>query len=182
MEKKITVADFVKGYTQISNDKNKEMFIKKHFVDKYIPYEEKCSICKRIIDASMTTDVAGKKVFRQDTTARYMLYSLNIIDLYTDITIDYTKALEQFNLLDKYNLIDVLYLNIPGSDKQKMDTILQMKLDDYYENERSTTGFIEKVYNRFSSVVKEFVERFNENIDEYTSTQLRETLKRKIIK
>lgn len=181
MNKKISVEEFVKGYKSISNDKNKEMYVKKHVVDKYIPYEEKCSICSKIINASMYETIKEKKVFKQDTTSRYMLYSLQLISNYTDISINYKESLNDFNLLDKYGLIDVIYTLISQSEKSKIDTILQMKLDDFYENNRSTTSFLNDAIFRIQNVITTFIEKIGiEELDQRKIDIIKEKINNKL--
>ena len=43
------------------------------------------------------TDKNGRKQtkFKQNSAAKYMLYSLSIIDMFTDIEIDFKKSVEQ---------------------------------------------------------------------------------------
>lgn len=183
MDKKITVSNFINEYKSFTNDRVKESCLKKHiFGNKYVPYEEKCAICKGIIDASTKSIIDNKEIFRQDTTARYMLYCLKLIDTYTDIVIDFSKALAEFNMLDKEDFVTLLLDNIPAKEKTKIDTILKMKLDDYYENERSVIGFISKLSDKFNFVKDEFVTVFNRKLEEEDAAELRKFISRKIMK
>lgn len=151
----IKINEFIKQYKEciadVINKKSEEKFIEKHvFKDKYINFEEKCSICNRILNAShfVKTKIEDKehKIFVANSPSMYMLYKLELINQYTDIEIEFNegKALESYNALDSLNLIDVIISMIPKTETDKMQEILDMKLDDLYENEHNIIGYIDR--------------------------------------
>ena len=174
MEKKITVKEFIEKYNSINDDDKRIEFIKNHIVDRYVPYEEKATVCKRIIKASSKSEIDGKSVYHQNSIARYMLFGLNMIDLYTDIVIDFGESLKQFNLFDKYNLIEEIMDNILYTEKRKMETILQMVSVDYYENERSIQSNICKINEIILSVANEFTKCLRDSIDDETIKKIKD--------
>lgn len=181
MEKKITVENFIKEYKSFNKDRVQESAIKKHvWRNKYVPYEEKCAVCSGIVKASMTAKVNDRDVFKQDTAAQYMLYTLNLINLYTDITINFSNGLAEFNMLEKEGITTLLLHELPAEEKMKMETILKMKLDDFYENERSFLGFIGNLADKYRSIFNKFSDKLVEVIENEESKELRDILKRKI--
>lgn len=147
-KKTITLKKFVEGYDKAEN---KVEYVDKHILkDKYVPYEEKCNICERIVEATsfqtVKIDKVEKKIFKLNSRSRYMLFVLEMIRNYTDIEIKFEngEALNAFNMLCERNLVDVILSEIPETEYSQMSTILNMVLDDMYENERTMRSFVEQ--------------------------------------
>ena len=66
-------------------DEAKTEFVKKHLTTKYLPYENKVSLCQEILNRSMWIEVNGKQVLNMNSTALYMLLIQALIQTYTDI-------------------------------------------------------------------------------------------------
>lgn len=179
INKKITVEEFVSAYKSRSAEKSQEALIKTHIVNRYVPYEEKCNICQKIVDSTMKIEKGNAVIFHQDTTARYMLYCLKMIDLYTDIFIDFKKSLDCFNALDQYDLLDAIIKEVPHSECEKINTILKMKVDDFRENERSTASYMSKLFRRVAYTIDTFTEIVNNALDEETISKLRSKFAKK---
>lgn len=137
----MTVKDFIEEY---NNTDKKENFIKKHIINKYIDYERKIGICRGIVNATMFIDMNGKKIWHRDMPAYFRLYTLIIINEYTDIDIDYTD-LKEFNLLEENGLTDIIKAYISEREITSFETILNMCYDDTYENERSLGSYLESI-------------------------------------
>lgn len=171
MIKKITVANFVNKYDKLDSEE-KSSFIGQHIVTSYVPYEEKCNICQRIINTSMKAN--GK--FHQNTTAQYMLYTLQLIDAYTDITIDMSQSLKSFNMLDSRDLIDLILENIPEKEHAKFDLIIDMIRGDLFENERSIVGYIDRFLDRIKNLFDKIVESIDNSLDESTINKIKDIM------
>ena len=52
MTKKYTVKDFCKKYNDAKSDQVKETLVKSVINANYVPYEEKVTICEKIVEAS----------------------------------------------------------------------------------------------------------------------------------
>jgi hypothetical protein len=142
----ITVEMFCKTYKANSKAKDKtfEDFIKKHITKEYISFLEKEVMCTSIIEATCHTQSGDRKIFKINSTGRYLLFIMRLIDLYTDIEIDFTdgKFVEQYDELNKIGAINVLVNAIPENEYAEFNTILNMKMDDIRDNEYSITAFI----------------------------------------
>lgn len=86
----MTVNEFIEEYNKQINDDAKTKFIKKHIVTDYVNYEEKIVLCKNVINAStyvLDENGSYSDIIKFNTPTRYMLYTLTIIDTYTDIDV-----------------------------------------------------------------------------------------------
>lgn len=135
------VNEFVEEYKQ---HKDKDEYIKKHILlDKYVPYVEKITRCKNIIDKTMYTELNGEKVFKKNSTSQYLLYTLTLIDLYTDLDIDFKNLLDEYDELEKYALITPIISFINENELQTWQTISNMIIDDLMVNTRSIVSWID---------------------------------------
>lgn len=174
MVKKITVTNFVNKYDKL-NSEEKLGFLAQHMVMNYVPYEEKCNLCKRVIDAS--TKTAGR--FYQNTPAQYMVYSLQLIDKYTDIQIDMTKSVQMFNMLDERGLIDDITNSIPEKEHAMLDMLLDMTRNDMYENERSVVGLLSALIDKGKALIGSLLQGIDGALDDQTVAKLKQKIKEK---
>ena len=180
-EKKYTVKEFCEKYNVMNSEQNKIMFIEKIMNRDYVPYEIKIAICKKIIENSYYQKDEHGKILRlySNSTVLYMLYCLNLINQYTFIKIDFSNCLDEFNLLNKNSLLDILSNNIPDREKTEFRMILDMVEKDILQNEYEIHSFISNNVNVFSEILGSFIstsiDRFCsviENMDEKTLNKL----------
>ena len=112
---KYTVKDFCEKYNGTNIEKTKETLIEKIMNPHYVPYEMKITICEKIIEKSYykENDHDGFKKIHINSPAQYMLYCLWLIKQYTHINVDFSNSLEEFNLLNEYELLDIIFNSIP---------------------------------------------------------------------
>lgn len=134
------VSQFIDGYK--ATTKGKEEYINKHIVKNYIPYADKISTCDRIINSSMMTNTEPN-VFKMNTPMRKMLFALSIIDLYTDIDINWGNVLVDYDLLDESKLLIAIVSEIDRDEIEHFSSILNMMVDDYMVNNRELVSYIE---------------------------------------
>lgn len=140
------VSEFV---TKYQGSKQKNSLIEKQIKTKYISFETKIALSSKIINMSMYKEIMGKKVFVPDTPNRYQLFVQAVIQSYTTLEWDAIEGNEQmsdiskdFNLLEENGLVEVLFAAI-GDDIQKFTTVLNMKVDDEIDLNRSIVPFLE---------------------------------------
>lgn len=128
------IDEFIRKY---NSAKDKEKFLAGCIKKTYIPYHEKVADCQRIINATMESD----GVFRVNTPAQFMIFTVNVISKYADI--EYDDVLTTFEKLDELNLINGIISHIPEREYSTYNTLLSMTQDDYMENNRNFISFIE---------------------------------------
>lgn len=185
MDKKYTVKDFVKKYNAAKSDQTKETLIKSVICIDYLPYERKITICEKIIDSTYyTKDKNNVKKLHFNSPAQYMLYCLNLVNEYTNIGIDFKNSLDEFNLLNKHGLLDLIISNIPKRESKEFDVVLDMVRNDVIQNEYETHAFISNQVNRFGeltgALLKPAIEQLSkslETMDEKTIDKMINKLK-----
>ena len=172
-----SVKDFCKKYNEINIEQAKKALIEKAMNAHYVPYEMKITICEKIVESSYYKKNEDEKIKRLhiNSPAQYMLYCLNLIKQYTNIKIDFGKALEEFNLLNECGLLDVILSNIPERELKEFRMILDMVESDVLQNEYEIHSFVSNQVERFGElagvVLKPAIEQLSktmENMDEKT--------------
>lgn len=147
----MTVKEFVEKFI---NSTDKVKTCEKHVIkDKYIPYQEKIGTCISIVKNTNYAKVGEDMVYNRNTPAQYVQFAMTMINLYTDIDIDFSNILDCFNALDKYDAIDALMSAIPQNEFTKFRTLLDMVQDDEYENNRNMTSYIDNFLQPFKAIM-----------------------------
>lgn len=149
------VLEFVEEF---NNARDKNSIVKKHIVTDYIPYEQKISECRNIINVALYKEVNGRKVFMYDSPAVYHLFILSVMRNYTDIDMydeeDFGYEVRGFNALEQYNIFSCIAENI-GQDYKGFQTVLSMMTDDAVQN-NSLVPFLDTKFEALAMVVNSF--------------------------
>lgn len=172
---KISVEMFVKTYkAQVKGkDETFQEFIKKHVVNEYVDYLTKDAYCSKIVELSTHVQDGEHTIIKVNSTVRYMLFVMRLIELYTDIDINFEDAqfIKQYDELNKIGAIDTLISAIPEGEYTEFSMLLNMRMDDFRDNEYSVTAILYNLKQSLSlsneivdAVFKE-LENKKENID-----------------
>lgn len=168
----IKLNTFMTLYNTKKTDEEKLKILLEHIKNEYVPYEKKYEVAKAIVDTcywKKVTDSGEKdsKVFYIDSVAKYMITCISIFDLYTDIERQKndSKMLDDFNILNKNRIFDLLIQNIDEIELKEFNMILQMVCDDVLMNEYEIHSFINKQISRFSKLVDVFSRYILNNVD-----------------
>lgn len=162
----ITVDMFCKTYKANSKAKDKtfEDFIKKHITTDYVDYITKVVYCKNIVKASCYIKDGDREFIEINSENRYLFFVMRLIELYTDIEIDDENVVAEYDKLNQIGAINTLIAAIPKTEYSEFRTILDMKMDDFRDNEYSITALLYNLKNSFSlseevinSVIKDLV-------------------------
>ena len=150
----MNINDFIIG---LRNANDVEKYLKKHVVNTYVNYEDKVSEADKIIRLSNEVEVDGLPTFHINSTTRYMLFAFAVIKLYTDIEIDMTNSMLQFNILEKNRVIDMLP-DVIGVDYERFMSVVNMVQEDYMVNNRDIVSYIDKKFDTMVNVIGELAE------------------------
>lgn len=162
MKKTYKVKEFVYKYLE-TNDK--ESFLCDRIVCTYIPFEDKLTICEKIVDATSFNN--GRYV--KNTSSINVLYKLNLINLYTDIDINFGEDfLGDYNLIEEYDILTKLLGVIPENEKVRFDNMIcDVTKDKEYNNCSNIaiyTSLKDTIDTTFSSILDGFLNYF-ESVD-----------------
>lgn len=154
----VTVKEFVKALTNRSSDDARRVYLEGTLAVKdYERYEVVCAICDQIIASSyFTTD--GQ--FKVDSCKKYLMYVSALLNTYTNIRFDESDALGDFNLLQRYGLVDVIISYIPEAQVTMFDSVLNMKSNDLMTNYYEPHAFVKEQVVKFAPLIHKWIEGF----------------------
>lgn len=123
---------------------------KKHITTKYVPFLEKVTKCKHIVDITMTDE---KGVFNQRTPSRFLTFTMTMLTSYTDLEIDKEKIWEEYDKLDEIGALEHINAAIPPNEVNEFNTLLAMTVDDYMTNHRSIVAYFDQYMNEIKQQV-----------------------------
>lgn len=154
----VTVKEFVKALTTRSSDDARRVYLEGTLAVKdYERYEVVCAICDQIIASSYFT---GDGQFKLDSCKKYLMYVSALLNTYTNIRFDENDALGDFNLLQKYGLVDVIIGYIPDAQVAMFDSVLNMKSNDLMTNYYEPHAFVREQVIKFAPLIHGWIDSF----------------------
>ena len=154
----ITVKEFVKALTNRSSDDARRVYLEGTLAVKdYERYEVVCAICDQIIASSYFT---ADGQFKVDSCKKYLMYVSALLNTYTNIRFDESDALGDFNLLQRYGLVDVIISYIPEAQVTMFDSVLNMKSNDLMTNYYEPHAFIKEQVIKFAPLIHGWIDSF----------------------
>ena len=156
--KYVSVKEFIKTIKNRASEDARRVYIEGTLAVKdYERYEVVCAICDQIIANSyFTTD--GQ--FKVDSCKKYLLYVSALLNTYTNIRFDENDMLGDFNLLQRYGLIDVIINYIPEAQVTMFDSVLNMKSNDIMTNYYEPHAFVKEQLVKFAPLIHGWIESF----------------------
>lgn len=154
----VTVKEFVKALTNRSSDDARRVYLEGTLAVKdYERYEVVCAICDQIVASSYFT---ADGQFKVDSCKKYLMYVSALLNTYTNIRFDENDALGDFNLLQRYGLVDVIISYIPESQVTMFDSVLNMKSNDLMTNYYEPHAFVREQVVKFAPLIHKWIEGF----------------------
>lgn len=119
----MTVKEFIQVY-----ENNSEYEIE---VVNYIPYLQKVELCKSLIRYTTKVDF---KDFEIDSSLRNIMYQMSLINVYTEIDVDFNSITDEFDLIEEKGLMPEILSLIPQNEIIRFDQIMECLLKDLQTN------------------------------------------------
>ena len=163
------VDTFLKLYNTKNTRDERVDAVKQIMKDARVSYSDKVDRAGIIAQNSYHAkqkDINGeeREVFRQNSAAKYMLYSLTLVDLYTDLEIDYKQSLETFEKING-EILDVIVSMIDEREKKEFQMLLDFACDDLLVNEYELHSFIRDQVERFGNLLGTVIVPVLQNMD-----------------
>ena len=160
---------FLKLYETKKTDDEKAKAIKQIMKNNRVSYSDKVDRAGIIAKNSYHVkqrDVDGteREVFEQNSAAKYMLYSLTLVDLYTTLEIDFKQSLELFEKING-EILDMIIMSIDERERKEFQMLLEFACDDLLVNEYEPHSFIREQVERFASLFGTIIAPVIENLD-----------------
>lgn len=124
----------------------KEYDFSKRIKLKYMPYSNKCALVKSIVNGTCYVEVDGKKLFRRDSSNMLFVFTLKQLELYTDIEFEGYEAPQVYDTLMETGLMNRLMTAIPSEERNILQGMLDLQLEDEEANAHSVASFLETKY------------------------------------
>ena len=150
-------------------------FIMEHIKDEYVPIEEKQARSETIVKNTMyEKNNDGEQVFHVNSVANHIFTTLSLIDMYTDVEIEFKNALEQYNKMKKNGVLDMILSNINKPEMEEFKMIHAYTINDVMTNEYEGHAFVKSQVERFGKLIGFAIEPF---IDKINTSDILEALK-----
>ena len=160
---------FVKLFSTKKTEEEKSDAINQVMKHVSISYSDKLNRANLIARHSYYTkekDINGveNEVFKQNSAAKYMLYSLTMVDLYTNIDIDYKQSIECFEKING-EILDLIISSIDERERKEFKMLLDFACDDIMMNEYEPHAFLRNQVNRFGELIGASLAPVLESVD-----------------
>lgn len=142
---------FIREYKMHQGD-NKLTYLEKHVKNVYTPYLEKVTLCSNLakITTHRTIEKENKTEFYVNSCNRYILFVMRILSIYTDLDINFANSKETSDAYDslcREGLIPIFMEQLINPiEINEFKLILDMCINDIYENERSIVSYIDSQF------------------------------------
>lgn len=151
MDNKISVIEFVDGYKKCSTQQLKNNYIKsKLVINSYVDFLKKCFICDKVIEASCDN---SSECIIVNSSFRYLFFIRSMISLYTNIGIDDNDYSSWYDTLNECGALTAIMSKIPEAEVEECNTILQMKVDDFMNNNMNFRNYIASQVSGFEDML-----------------------------
>ena len=125
-----------------ANVGKEEEICRKHVQKKYVSFIDKIFDCQRIVRATMEYEEDGRRIFRQNTPARFLQITMVLLSHYTDLEIDEANLVAQYDQLDEVGALEPLNAMLPQNEVNEFTTLLTMTAEDYLANNRTIVSYV----------------------------------------
>lgn len=159
MNEKISVQDFVDKINRYASKDAKNKYIESIVLkDKYVDYMTKVTLVRDFTNKSCL-DQNGN--VRMNSCGKYLMYVRTILSLYTKLELDEDSSsgfFHEFDMLNKYRIIDDIMKNVPKSELSEWDTIMSMCHQDLITNNYEIHGYISRNVDNIMTAIDKSAE------------------------
>lgn len=147
MGEKINVKEFVDNYVKAGN---KTICLKKIKIKDYVSYGEKAFLAQKIVES---TSYDNNRNIKIDSPSRYLLFVYTLLKNYTNLDLSPDFMIEEFDMLNRYGIVDEIIRLIPEKEVEEFNKVLSMTYDDFIANHYEIHGFITNMMQKISNVI-----------------------------
>ena len=167
----MTVKEFVESYCAAKTSAAKDALLKKLNIKDYVDVLMKKTYMELVVSkANAVYDGNGKMVeSRYNSIMQHVLFTVTIVQLYTDLDIDFNrsenpdKMNEVYDLLTKTGLIEKIVSLIGEKEFGECMLFLNMASNDFAQNEMSLQAQIRNGFNRTSDVMQTLMQSIGDD-------------------
>ena len=168
LENKILLDDICEQLNKRTSENAKKAYINQVVkIKPHVSYVARDVVAKQIIDAAHFSFPEGiditninedelkniEKVPKINRSAQYIMSALMLVDLYTNIKIDFVKGAFQYDKLVESGIINYVLENVPESEINEFKMLIDYKYDEYYQKYFSMKAYVDSKLNDLELVI-----------------------------
>lgn len=153
-QKRIEIKKFVDSYTKLKTKEEKETMLS-HVVNvKYIPYVDKISFCRKIIDACcIRHNEDGTTEIITDSPAKSVMFIMCLLHKYSCLDVFSKTGFEVYDMLEETECLDALINAIPQKEYDICQATLNMCYDDFIDNNFNSQKYFMKLFGKMADQI-----------------------------
>lgn len=168
LENKILLDDICEQLNKRTSENAKKAYINQVIrIKPHVSYVARDVVAKQIIDAAHFSFPEGiditnisedelkniEKVPKINRSSQYVMSALMLVDLYTNIKIDFVKGAFQYDKLVESGIINYVLENVPESEINEFKMLIDYKYDEYYQKYFSMKAYVDSKLNDLELVI-----------------------------
>lgn len=168
LENKILLDDICEQLNKRTSENAKKAYINQVVkIKPHVSYVARDVVAKQIIDAAHFsfpegTDITNisedeleniEKVPKINRSSQYIMSALMLVDLYTNIKINFAKGAFQYDKLVESGLINYVLENAPESEIKEFEMLIDYKYEEYYQKYFSMKSYVDSKLNDLELVI-----------------------------
>ena len=190
-ENKITLDEIYNEITKRTSDAVKKTYLNKVIkVKSHVSYVQREVIAKQIIDTahfSIPADIDITKLTDEELnnlpkvptinhSAQYVLSALMLVDLYTNVKIDFKQGAFQYDKLVETGVINYVLDNVPESEINEFKMLIDYKYEEYYQRYFSIKSYIDSKLKNFESIISILTDTITTSLDKIDKDEVKEII------
>ena len=190
-ENKITLDEIYNEITKRTSDAVKKTYLNKVTkIKPHVSYVQREIIAKKIIDTAhfsipIGTDITKltdeeldnlPKVPTINHSAQYVLSALMLVDLYTNIKIDFKQGAFQYDKLVESGVINYVLDNIPESEINEFKMLIDYKYEEYYQKYFSMKAYVDSKLGKLESIISVLTDTITTSLDKIDKDEVKEII------
>ena len=168
LENKILLDDICEQLNKRTSENAKKAYINQVIkIKPHVSYVARDVVAKQIIDAAHFSFPEGiditnisedeleniEKVPKINRSSQYIMSALMLVDLYTNIKINFAKGAFQYDKLVESGIINYVLENVPESEINEFKMLIDYKYDEYYQKYFSMKSYVDSKLNDLELVI-----------------------------
>ena len=168
LENKILLDDICEQLNKRTSENAKKAYINQVIkIKPHVSYVARDVVAKQIIDAAHFSFPEGiditnisedeleniEKVPKINRSSQYIMSDLMLVDLYTNIKINFAKGAFQYDKLVESGLINYVLENVPESEVKEFEMLIDYKYEEYYQKYFSMKSYVDSKLNDLELVI-----------------------------
>lgn len=191
LENKILLDDICEQLNKRTSENAKKAYINQVVkIKPHVSYVARDVVAKQIIDAAHFSFPEGiditnisedelkniEKVPKINRSSQYVMSALMLVDLYTNVKIDFKQGAFQYDKLVETGVINYVLDNVPESEINEFKMLIDYKYEEYYQRYFSMRSYIDSKLKSFESIISMLTDTITTSLDKIDKNEVKEVI------